>query len=84
MHDLRGALRRRLVSGFGVKVPFDDATELFASGLIDSLSVMDLVCFVEEQIGTAIAPADITLENFGSIERIERFARGLKAKGGEE
>lgn len=83
MHDLRQALRRQLVAAFGIKTPFDDATDLFASGLVDSLGVMDLVSFVEEQIGCPVPPAAITLENFGSIERIERFARALAAKGGE-
>lgn len=80
MADLRAALRRRLVTAFGVKVPFDDATELFRESLIDSLSVMDLVSFVEEQIGCPVAATDITLENFGSVERIARFADRLAGK----
>jgi acyl carrier protein len=82
MPDLRQALRRHLAAAFGIKAPFDDATDLFASGVVDSLGVMDLVSFVEEQTGLAVPPAAITLENFGSIERIERFARALAATGG--
>jgi acyl carrier protein len=79
MDELRQALRRYLAAA-GVKAPFDDATDLFAAGLVDSLGVMDLVSVVEEQVGCAVSPAAITLENFGSIERIERFARALAAR----
>ncbi len=79
MDDLRQALRRHLAAG-SVKTPFDDGTDLFAAGLVDSLGVMDLVGLVEEQTGCAVPPAAITLENFGSIERIERFARSLLAR----
>lgn len=74
MDDLRIALRRGLVEHFNVKVPFDDDTELFTRGLIDSLNVVELVTFVEETLGRPIAPADITVANFDSINRIVRFA----------
>ena len=79
MDDLRDVLRRHLAAA-GVKTPFDEATDLFAAGLVDSLGVMDLVGLVEEQTGCPVPPAAITLENFGTIERIERFARGLAAQ----
>jgi acyl carrier protein len=74
MDDLKQALRRALTTRFGVRVPVADETELFSRGLIDSLSVVELVSFVEEQLGRPIPPADITLENFDSIDRIARYA----------
>jgi len=82
MDDLRNALRRTLVSRFGVKGALDDDTGLFSSGLIDSLSVMDLVSFVEEQLGCAIPPAEITLDNFDSVNRIVRFGERLTSSTG--
>ena len=84
MDDLKTALRLALVSRFGVKGPLDDDTRLFSSGLIDSLSVMDLVCLVESEIGCAIPPADITLDHFDSVDRILRFTRMLTSAGDEK
>jgi acyl carrier protein len=81
MVDLRAALRRALVSRFGIKVALADDTGLFSGGLIDSLSVMDLVGFVEETIGYPIPPTEITFENFDSIESIVRYAGTLEMSG---
>ena len=82
MNDLRQALRTALVTHFRVdRGSLDDNTGLFSSGLIDSLSVMDLVCFVEGEIGRAIPPAAITLDNFDSVNRIVRFAEMLSSAG---
>ena len=81
MDDLRKALQRALVSKFGVKGVIKDDTGLFSGGLLDSLSVMDLVGFVEGEIGCAIPPKDITFENFDSIDRIVRFSVSLSSKG---
>jgi acyl carrier protein len=77
MEQLKNELRRALVGRFGVKESLNDDTALFSGGLIDSLSVMDLVCLVEEQLGCPIPPAEITLENFDSINRIIRFGAKL-------
>lgn len=81
MDNLRTSLRRALVTRFGVKVALTDDTGLFSGGLIDSLSVMDLVGFVEETIGCVIPPAEITFEHFDSIESIVRFADTLRTPG---
>jgi acyl carrier protein len=82
MDELTKSLSRALVSRFGVKGEVDEDTPLFSGGLIDSLSVMDLVSFVEGEIGGTIHPADITLENFDSIGRIVRFVQKVSAAKG--
>jgi len=74
MDDLKSAIKRALATRFGVRVPLHDDTELFSRGLIDSLNVVELVTFVEGELGRPIPPADITLENFDSIARIVRYA----------
>lgn len=80
MTALKQALRRALLTSFGVKSEVNNDTKLFTGGVLDSLSVMDLVCFVEEQLKCMIRPADITMENFDSIDRIQRFADKLSAQ----
>ncbi|HTF90344.1 MAG TPA: acyl carrier protein [Planctomycetota bacterium] len=81
MNELRTALRSELVSQLGVKGVLTDETGLFSGGLLDSLSVMDLVGFVEGKIGRAIPPAEITLANFDSIDSIVRYSRTLVSNG---
>lgn len=81
MDKLKHALRAALATQFRVdRDCLNDDTKLFSSGLIDSLSVIDLVCFVESKIGHAIPPSDITLENFDSVARIIVFAETITGK----
>ena len=78
-------MRTSLVTQFRVdRSSLDDNAGLFSSGLIDSLSVMELVCFVEREIGRTVPPFEITLENFDSVNRIVRFAETLTSGGGSE
>ena len=44
--------------------------------VLDSLGVFQLIAFLEERFGIAIADTDITPENFGTLERIERLVAG--------
>ena len=82
MDSLKKALRHALHSRFRVKGAVEDDTELFSSGLIDSLTVMELVSFVEGEIDCAIPPSEITLENFDSVNQIGRLAEKLLSAGG--
>jgi acyl carrier protein len=82
MKDLRTVLRSELVARFRVPDSHGDDSGLFSGGLIDSLSVMELVGMVEKCIGCQIPPADITLENFDTVNRILRYAEKLAATRG--
>jgi acyl carrier protein len=45
-------------------------TRIFEEGLIDSLKVLDLIAFVEAELGIRISDADIRLEHFRTIQAI--------------
>ena len=81
MGSLKDRLRHALVAHFGVKASVDDDAPLFSGGMIDSLSVMDLVLFVETAIEHSIPPADINLKNFDTINSIVRYADELATGG---
>ncbi|HML42748.1 MAG: acyl carrier protein [Hyphomicrobium zavarzinii] len=49
-------------------------SELFSSGALDSVAMLQLITFVEETAGVRVRPEDVTLENFDSAQRILRFA----------
>jgi acyl carrier protein len=46
---------------------------LLESGIIDSLGVLDLVAFLQEEFSFAVADEDLTPENFQNIERMAQF-----------
>jgi acyl carrier protein len=50
-------------------------TPLFTSNLIDSFSLIDLIVFVESEMGVKIDPDDVQIENFDSVASIMHFAQ---------
>ena len=53
------------------------STPLFAAGLLDSLKILDLICFVEAALGIRIPDHRVTLANFKSIQAIsDAFCKG--------
>lgn len=48
-------------------------TSLFASGLIDSFSLVELVLFIEQSCGIKLRPSEINLDNLDSVQRILAF-----------
>jgi acyl carrier protein len=50
-------------------------TELFSSGILDSVAMMNIIGFVEEKGGIDVRPADVTLENFDTVQRIVDYVR---------
>lgn len=58
------------------------STLLFTVGLLDSLKILDLICFVESTLGIRIPDRRVTLENFKSIKAIsDAFCKGQSHDG---
>lgn len=51
-------------------VVVDADTPLFATRLLDSLKVLELIAFTEQAIGRAIPDSDIRMDNFQTVARI--------------
>ena len=47
--------------------------DLLSSGLIDSLGILTLVSFMEEQFAIEIPSEDVVYENFHSIESLSHY-----------
>lgn len=60
----------------GIELEADQ--DLLGSGLIDSLGMMTLVSFVEEQFEVTIPPGDLTIENFMTIDAISTYLESRK------
>jgi acyl carrier protein len=50
--------------------PFERSTPLFEVGGIDSLSIIRIVSFLEEAIGSALSLQDISMKNFRTVDEI--------------
>ena len=53
---------------------------LLMTGLVDSLGVMRLMMFIEEEFGVEVAPADVTIDNFESVATMVSYVEQQKAE----
>ena len=51
----------------------DPSINLFETGLLTSVHVLDLIAYIEEQFGIVISPDDLSIENFGSIDAMVTY-----------
>ena len=54
---------------------------LLENGIIDSLGVLDLVTFVEQQFAISVADDELVPDNFKTIERLAAFVRTKSNNG---
>lgn len=57
-----------------------DTDSLFNSGIVDSLGVLDLVTFIEDEFGVIVADEDLLAENFETIEQMEAFVQAKQSQ----
>ncbi len=70
----RESLIQYMVENFHLQTDeLSDDTKLFSSGLLDSFGLVDLISFIEKEMGQSINVADVTLDHFDSIGRIMAF-----------
>lgn len=48
------------------------------SGLVDSLGLFKVIAFAEDQFGVRIAPEEIVMENFATVNAIVRLIRSKR------
>ena len=81
MEGIREAVRTYIIDQF---LPGEDPrnltdqTELKESGILDSLSTLKLVSFLEEQYGVEFEANDLEAGNLATIEAIERLVRSKR------
>jgi acyl carrier protein len=83
MNAMRDTLRAYILENF---LPGEDAknlkddTELKESGILDSLSTLKLVTFLEEQFKVEFEADDLEAGNLATIESIERLVQSKQAR----
>jgi acyl carrier protein len=60
-------------------LPLANDTSLLDSGILDSLSLLRLVVFLEERFEITMGDADLLPENFASVNAVCAYLRSRKA-----
>ena len=55
-----------------------DTTPLLTTGILDSIAVLKVVTFLENQFGIVIQPHEAVVENLNTLSDIERFVVSKK------
>ena len=80
-NHLNAQIRKFILDKFPLarKQGIQDSDPLLESGVLDSLGVLDLVSFVEQEYSVHVADDELTPENFQTIDRIAAF---IESKSG--
>ena len=72
-------ISRELVQD-ATQLPLGNATPLLETGILDSLGLLRLVVFIQEQFGITVDDLDLVPEHFASVNTICAY---LRARTGE-
>ena len=78
MKTIEEQIRQYIVENFlfsGDGYPYADDVSFLNEGIIDSMNVLQLVMFVEENFKIKIADQDVIPDNFDSVSRLAAFVR---------
>jgi acyl carrier protein len=81
MDNIRDTVRHFILDNFlpgEDPANLTDSTELKESGILDSMSTLKLVSFLEEQFKVELEADDLDAGNLATIENIERLVRSKK------
>lgn len=81
MDNIKEELRQYILSEFlpGEKASnLQDDTPLRTSGILDSVSTLKVVNFVEEHYGITVEAYEASMENFDSINSIAAFVQSKR------
>ena len=56
-------------------LPLGNATSLLETGILDSLSLLRLVVFIQERFGIVVDDVDLVPENFDTVDTICSYLR---------
>lgn len=82
MEDMNSKLRTYIRENFMTNPAdkLDNTTPLLSSGIIDSISALELVEFLEQNFKLEFKPHEVDQDNLNTIELMEAFIHKKKAQ----
>jgi acyl carrier protein len=80
--NIESTIRNFLVTSFGYRGATADLgseVALLDQGILDSTAVLEIVQFLEQDLGIQVADEEMVPENFGSIARLVTYVSGKKS-----
>jgi acyl carrier protein len=79
--DILAFIRRDLMRNPADVIAAD--TALFSARVLDSVSLLQIVTFIEDRAGVKVRPTDLVFENFDTVASMVRFVdRKLARRAG--
>lgn len=75
VENVRTAIRQFIAQHFPLsqKRQFTDDASLLESGIVDSIGILEIVSYLEQEFAIQVSDDDLLPENFGSISGIAAF-----------
>jgi acyl carrier protein len=77
--SIEDRIREYLVTSVGLAAALSDDDLLVEAGFVASVQLLDLVDFIEAELGVLLEPIDVMPENLTSIGAIARIVRARRA-----
>ena len=65
------------------KKNMNDTSPLLQSGIVDSLGILELVAFIEQEFGVTISDDELLPENFQTLEALTTFVQTKDGSGAD-
>jgi acyl carrier protein len=65
-------------------LPLGNTTSLLETGVLDSLSLLRLVVFVQDRFGITVDDVDLVPENFDTVDAICAYLRSRAGEGANQ
>ncbi len=76
--SLKAFIKSTLWSGQTLDI--DDDEDLFERGILDSMGVLELTGFIEQETGLRIPDRELRVEDFQSISSIDRMVQEMNGR----
>jgi len=70
---------KKELHGGDTTLDIDPEDDLLGSGLVESMGMMRLIQYVEEEFAVSVGPQDMTVENFMTVAAMVAFIDSRKA-----
>ena len=80
-HDIAPRVRAYVLENFLYMrrdYEFSDTDSLMGHGIMDSMGVIELITFVQDEFHVEVGEDEITEENFGTIAAVTGFVQGKR------